>query len=253
MIGTTLKYSPELSKAEKLYVSIFGAPINGLRIRARRVLPLVTKKYKNIMDAGCGPGVFSFESAQKLPSSHITGVDIDEHQLALNKAIAKQINISNCSFEYQDLCKMDIRNRFDLLISVDNLEHIDNDVDVLKRFYNALIKDGEIIIHVPGYYRRWYFFGWEVNFEVEGHFRPGYTKEQIVGKVESVGFKILDSYYTYGWLETITNNISYWITGAQLKNKFLYAAVFPVLNLFSYFGRNSKPKKGAGVLIIAKK
>lgn len=253
MVGRILKYSSDLSNLEKKYISIFGAPINGLRIRARRVLPLVNKKYKNIMDAGCGPGVFSFEIAKKAPDSKVTGFDIDTQQLALNKEIAEKVGVTNCSFEYQDLCNMEIHNRFDLIISVDNLEHIEDDVDALRRFYNALEENGEIILHVPGYFRRWYFFGWEVNFDVEGHFRPGYTKEQINEKFEQVGFKIIESYYTYGWFETISNNISYWITGAQMKNKMLYALAFPVLNVFAYIGKNSRPKKGAGVLVIAKK
>jgi len=253
MIGRIAQFDKTFTKFEKLYIKIFGIPINGLRIRTRRVLPLITSKYKNIMDAGCGPGIFSFEIAKKLPDSHISGIDIDEEQLNINEGIAQKVGINNCNFEYQDICNMDIQNRFDLILSVDNLEHIENDTDALQRFYNALLPKGELIIHVPGYYRRWLFFGWAVNFDVEGHFRPGYTKEQITEKVKKVGFTILDSYYTYGWLETITNNISYWITGAKMKNKMFYAIVFPFLLFLSYFGKKSKPHKGAGVLIIAKK
>jgi SAM-dependent methyltransferase len=253
MIGKIAKFDNTLSRAEKLYISIFGIPINGLRIRARRVLPLITDKYKSVMDAGCGPGIFTFEIARKLPKSLVTGIDIDKEQLKINEQISQNIGIKNCIFEYQDICKMEITNRFDLVLAVDNLEHIENDIDALKRFYNALMPDGEIIIHVPGYYRRWLFFEWNINFKVEGHFRPGYTKEEIIEKVEKAGFSINDAYYTYGWLETITNNISYWITGARMKNKMLYAFVFPFLLFISYFGKNSKPKKGAGVLVIAKK
>ena len=253
MIGRIAQYDRTLSKAEKLYVKIFGIPINGLRIRARRILPLITGRYKKIMDAGCGPGIFSFEVARRLPDSHITGIDIDQDQLSVNADIARENGISNCTFENQDICTMEIRNRFDLILSVDNLEHIENDADALRRFYDALIPDGELIVHVPGYYRRWLFFGWAVNFDVEGHFRPGYLKDEISEKVEKAGFTILENYYTYGWLETITNNISYWITGARMRNKKLYALMFPLLLFVSYLGKNSRPKKGAGVITIAKK
>jgi SAM-dependent methyltransferase len=148
---------------------------------------------------------------------------------------------------------MQVENRFDLVVTVDNLEHIEDDVDTLKRYYKALVKGGQIFIHVPGYERRWLFFGWAVNFDVEGHYRPGYKKEELQQKLETAGFKVNEIYYTYGWIETITNNISYWITGAQMKNKLLYALVFPFLNLFSWFGRNSRPEKGAGVLAKAVK
>ena len=119
--------------------------------------------------------------------------------------------------------------------------------------YEALAPGGTLIVHVPAWDRRWVFFGWKDNFYVESHVRQGYKKEQIVEKVLSVGFKIDEAYYTYGWLETITNNLSYLKTGAREKNKMLYAFAFPVLSVISWFGRKSRPERGAGVLVIGRK
>ena len=252
-LGTELRYSTDFSPLERLYIKIFGVPINGLRIRARRILPLITDKYKYILDAGCGPGVFTFEMAKRFPKSTVTGVDIEDSLLASNSQIAEKLYLDNCRFEHIDLTGMEESERFDLILSVDNLEHIEDDDNALRRFYQALTNGGDLILHVPGYERRWYFFGWAVNFHVDGHYRPGYTREQIQEKLEEAGFSIREIYYTYGWVETITNNISYWITRADMKNKMLYALVFPCLNFLSYFGRNSRPEKGAGVLVIASK
>ncbi len=252
-LGSEMALNDSFSAFEKFYIRLLGAPVNGLRIRARRVLPQITDRYKNIMDAGCGPGVFTFDIAKRFPNAIVTGVDIDEQALSDNRNIASKLGLKNCAFEYQDLTKMTEENRFDLVVTVDNLEHLEDDLDALKRYYKALVKGGEIMIHVPGYERRWLVFGWAVNFDVEGHFRPGYTKDELQKKLETAGFKVEEIYYTYGWIETITNNISYWITGAQMKNKLFYAMVFPFLNSFSYFGRNSRPKKGAGVFARAVK
>ena len=250
-LGTELTHSDEFSSLERLYIRIFGVPINGLRIRARRILPLINGKYKEVLDAGCGPGIFTFEMAKRLPDSTITGVDIEQSLLDRNREIARKLQLDNCRFEYVDLTGMEEKDRFDLILSVDNLEHIEDDDNVLRRFCQALSPGGELIIHVPGYERRWPFFGWSVNFHVEGHYRPGYTVEQLHDKLDKAGFEIREIRYTYGWLETVTNNISYWITRAEMKNKMLYALVFPLLNLLSYLGRNSRPTKGAGVLAVA--
>jgi 2-polyprenyl-3-methyl-5-hydroxy-6-metoxy-1,4-benzoquinol methylase len=252
-LGRDLLLSDQYSAAEKLYIRIFGVPINGLRIRARRILPLVTAKFKNVMDAGCGPAVFTFEIARKLPNSAITGIDIDDKLIKVNRNIARKAVLKNCFFEKIDICEMNIIEKFDLIISIDNLEHIEDDDHALANFYNALSNNGEIIVHVPGYERRWLFCKWKVNFHVAGHCRPGYTKEQIVEKMKKAGFKVSHAYYTYGWLETITNNISYLITKAEMKNKLLYALIFPLLNVISFLGRNSMPEKGAGVIVIASK
>jgi trans-aconitate methyltransferase len=63
----------------------FRDSYNGLRIRARRILPFIQKKYKNILDVGCAQGIFTFELARKFPESVITGIDI-------NKDYLKEIN-----------------------------------------------------------------------------------------------------------------------------------------------------------------
>jgi 2-polyprenyl-3-methyl-5-hydroxy-6-metoxy-1,4-benzoquinol methylase len=252
-LGKELLFSENLSFAEKSYIRVFGVPINGLRIRARRILPLITNNYKRILDAGCGLGIFTFEVARRFPESLVTGIDIDKKLVESNTQIAKKADLKNCFFEFQDITQLHDLEKFDLILSVDNLEHIQDDDSVLRNFHTALKNGGTAIVHVPGLYRRWYFFGWAVNFKVQGHVRPGYAKEDIVKKIETAGFAIRKAYYTYGWIETITNNISYWITRAEMKNKFLYALVFPVLNFLSYFGKNSRPRKGAGVLVIARK
>jgi len=253
MLGKELIYNNNLNTAEKIYIRIFGVPINGLRIRARRILPLISNDYKNILDAGCGPGVFSFAIAKKFPNSMITGYDINRALIKIDKDIAGKLALKNCSFEIKDICLINDKEKFDLILSIDNLEHIEDDENAMKKFYEALKKGGDLILHVPGLYRRWKLFGWSQNFYVAGHFRPGYTKEQIEQLAQKVGFKIGQIYYTYGWLETITNNISYWITKAEMENKYLYAFIFPFLNFISYFGQWSRPKKGAGVLTIMSK
>ena len=51
MIGRELIHDPSLSRLEKAYVRVFGIPINGLRIRARRILPLVHSGYRAILDS----------------------------------------------------------------------------------------------------------------------------------------------------------------------------------------------------------
>ena len=252
-LGTELIYNTDFSPLERLYIKIFGVPINGLRIRARRILPLITDKYKNILDAGCGPGVFTFEMAKRFPESNVTGVDIEDSLLVTNTQIAENLTLDNCRFEHIDLTDMEECERFDLILSVDNLEHIEDDDNALRRFYQALTDGGELIIHVPGYERRWFIFGWAVNILIEGHYRPGYTKGQLTKKLNDAGFKIREIYYTYGWIETISNNISYSISKGEMKNKIFYAMIFPLLNFISFFGRNSRPEKGAGVLAIASK
>jgi SAM-dependent methyltransferase len=249
--GRELSLDPARSRFERMYARLLGAPANGLRIRLRRVLPATEGSYRAILDAGCGSGVFSFELAKQHPEATVTGVELEPDLVARANQIAKRAGLSNCSFEEGDVTKLDFSGAFDLVVSVDNFEHVEDDVAAMRTLCRALRPGGRLVAHVPGYERRWLLFGRRVNFDVPGHVRPGYRADQLVGKLREAGFEVTSHQYTYGAIETFTNNISYLITGADQRRKLQYAAVFPLLLAVSYLGKNSRPRWGAGVLAIA--
>ena len=253
VIGDELALHSKLGLLERTYIRVFGVPINGLRIRLRRILPILSGHPEKVLDAGCGRGVFSYQIAKMFPEAVVVGVDRDEAQLEINRTIADRARLTNLHFINMDVAKLAYDNEFDLVLSVDNLEHIENDLIAIQHLAKALKEGGSLIMHVPGRERRWFFLNFKDNFDVPGHYRPGYTLPDIRCKVESAGLKVSYAYYTYGLLETLTNNISYLITRAEAKNRLAYAMCFPFLNIISWFGRNSRPAKGAGVLLTARK
>ena len=251
--GRELSLDPERSRFERLYAQVLGAPANGLRIRLRRVLPATDGTYGEILDAGCGTGVFSFELSKRHPEARVVGVDSDPSLIARAGEIAKRAGLAGCSFLEGDVTNLGFESEFDLVVSVDNLEHVEDDTGAMRTLLHALRPGGRLVVHVPGYERRWILFGRRVNFDVPGHVRPGYKAEDLVGKLQQAGFVVLAHQYTYGALETLTNNISYLITGADQRRKLPYATVFPLLLALSYFGKFGKPKWGAGVLAVAER
>ena len=66
---------------------LFGIPHIGLRLRARKILNNVPKKAINILDAGCGSGIYSFILAPI--AKKIMAVDISEKTINY----AKRMNI----------------------------------------------------------------------------------------------------------------------------------------------------------------
>ncbi|MDQ1457061.1 MAG: hypothetical protein QOH28_2681 [Actinomycetota bacterium] len=249
--GCELSLDESRSRFERLYARVLGAPANGLRIRLRRVLPATEGSYADILDAGCGQGVFSMELAKAHPEARVVGIDMDPVLVERANAIAQRAGLTNCRFEVGDVTKLDYDAAFDLVVSVDNLEHVDDDVTALRGLMRALRPGGRAVVHVPGYERRWLVFGRRVNFDVPGHVRPGYRTNELVERLTGAGFDISSCQSTYGTIETFTNNISYLITGADRKRKGLYAVVFPFLLAVSWLGRSSRPQWGAGVLATA--
>ncbi|MDH3359695.1 MAG: methyltransferase domain-containing protein [Desulfobulbaceae bacterium] len=253
MIGDELALAENITFFERLYIKLFGVPINGLRIRLRRILPVLNGSPQKVLDAGCGRGVFSYQLARKFPESRVYGVDLDAEQLAVNRKIAEKAGLANLFFREMDVAKLEFKDEFDLVLSVDNLEHVEDDDAALRHLAGALKKGGRLVLHVPGFERRWFVFAFRENFAVPGHFRPGYRLEEICDKVRATGLTLSSAHYTYGFLENLSNNISYAITKAEAKNKFIYALIFPLLNIMSFMGHKSRPKKGAGLLLVASK
>jgi len=253
MIGSELAYTPGIGLFEKLYIRLLGVPISGLRIRLRRVLPSCSGAPESILDAGCGRGAFSYQLARRFPHARVVGVDIDEERLPINTAIATRAGLRNLCFQAADVAALPFREEFDMVLSVDNLEHLEDDQAGLQSLCRALKPGGRLVLHVPGYERRWPLFAFATNFDVPGHFRPGYWLPELRERIEALGLTVQTAHYTFGWLETVTNNMSYWVTRAEAKNKLVYAPLFPLLNVLAWFGRNSKPARGAGVLIVAVK
>ena len=251
--GRELALDPSRSKFERIYARIFGAPANGLRIRLRRVLPATDGSYQRILDAGCGNGVFTMELAKRHPNAEVLGVELETTLVARDNEVARRAGLANCRFEERDVVQLGYDGEFDMVLSVDNLEHVEDDVGAMRALYRALRPGGRLVVHVPGYERRWLLFRRRINFDVPGHVRPGYRAEELVDKLQQAGFSVLSHQYTYGAVETFTNNISYLITGADQRNKGPYALVFPLLLGLSYFGKWSKPRWGAGVLAVAQR
>ena len=251
--GRELSLDPGRSKFERMYANLLGAPANGLRIRLRRVLPATNGSYRKILDAGCGSGVFSYELAKRHPKAQVTGVELEPDLVARANEIARRAHLTNLHFEQGDVTKLDFEDEFDLVVSVDNFEHVEDDIAAMRTLLHALRPGGRLVAHVPGYERRWLLFGRRVNFDVPGHVRPGYKAKDLVRKLGEAGFQVTSHQYTYGAIETLTNNISYLITGADQRRKLQYAAVFPLLLAVSYLGKFSRPRWGAGVLAVARR
>jgi SAM-dependent methyltransferase len=251
--GRELSLDPSRSRFERTYAWLLGAPANGLRIRLRRVLPATDGSFGTILDAGCGNGVFSLELAKRHPEAQVIGVELEPELVARANEIARRAGLTNLRFQQGDVTKLDFDEEFDLVVSVDNLEHVEDDVTAMTGLLRALRPGGRLVNHVPGYERRWFVIGRRVNFDVPGHVRPGYRSEELVAKLRDAGFEVDEYHSTYGIVETFTNNISYTISGADQRRKFLYALAFPFLLALSYLGKWSRPRWGAGVLAVARR
>jgi SAM-dependent methyltransferase len=252
--GSEIALTPGLSLYERWYIELFGVPILGLRVRARTILPLLdrTGQPRHIVDAGSGRGVMTMACARRFPQADVIGVDLLADQNAVNNEIAKQLGLKNVCFKTWDVLRLPELGTFDVIISSDTLEHLQDDVGGVKMFCQALNPGGYLIVHVPHLTRS--LFGWHKEnwMDIEGHVRPGYTRDGLIRLLSDVGLRVVTCLYNYNSFETLANDISKLITGAKEQNKGLYAFAFPILLCMAGIGAFFRPKDdGSGLVALA--
>jgi 2-polyprenyl-3-methyl-5-hydroxy-6-metoxy-1,4-benzoquinol methylase len=119
-LGKEQIHHPGYSTIEKVYIALFGMPVVGLRIRARNVFSLIPKggQYKRILDAGSGPGVFSFELGRRFPKAKIVGVDLKKESIEASTHISEKIRVFNVEFHQTSILALEEEDSYDLIIHI---------------------------------------------------------------------------------------------------------------------------------------
>jgi SAM-dependent methyltransferase len=93
--------------------------------------------------------------------------------------------VPQAEFIQMDARYIPYMTEFDVVGAFDVLEHIDDDLDVLREIFKAVKPRGGCIISVPQH--RWL---WSSNDEIGCHKRR-YSRMELKTKIETVGFRVL--------------------------------------------------------------
>lgn len=154
----------------------------------RFVLKDILKKYapgksKEVLEMGCGAGTIT----EILSRNHkVLGIDVSEEAIH----ICHKKGLSNT--ELRDIFDLDTKkykNHFDICISLDVLEHIQEDKKAMKIVYDVLKPQGAFIVNVPAHK-----FLWSEHDEALQHKRR-YTRYELRRKLEESGFNIVKETY----------------------------------------------------------
>lgn len=215
-----------------------------------------------ILDAGCGFGQYSWRMARMNDKWKIEAIDIDSELIDDCASFFEKAGLSErTSFRTGDLTLLSEKNCYDLILSVDVMEHIEEDVMVFENFHNALKENGALIISTPSDKG-----GSDVHNEhddsfIAEHVRDGYSVNDITEKLTSAGFSNIEVAYTYGVPGTISWRLSmkYPIKMLNVSSLFFivipfwYLIFFPFSFLLNYADLFLKHKEGTGLLVTARK
>jgi SAM-dependent methyltransferase len=193
--------------AEKSLFKLMGVPdpahyLHNRYLR-RELRGLQGLNPKKILDAGCGSADHTFYLARCYPQADVLGVDLNAPQIERNAEMARRLGISNVKFEVADLSAAKFPHHFDLVISIDVLEHIPRQTEAIANLSFALAPGGAAFFHIPTVRERPVPFSrWLTGFHAwaeKEHIADERTADEFVEIVRSSGLEIMKAYRTFGY------------------------------------------------------
>jgi 2-polyprenyl-3-methyl-5-hydroxy-6-metoxy-1,4-benzoquinol methylase len=161
------------------------------------------KKGENILDFGCGSGLLSYYIAHNY-DANVLGIDISSK--VIDEVKNSPLFCEKTEFLQGDIFSMKINRKFDKIICVEVLEHVENDENLLNVFYKILKPGGALFLTTPlksqPLHRiRMKLFGFD-SFDLKvGHLRR-YSQSELIKIMEKQRFNVQYIEKTEGFLRS---------------------------------------------------
>jgi SAM-dependent methyltransferase len=134
-----------------------------------------------ILDAGCGSGRNMVELARH---GTVTGIELSQASVELARArgIGEVISGSILELPFAP-------DSFELAVSLDVIEHLDDDLGALRELRRTVVPGGALLVTVPAY--QWLWSG----HDVVNHHHRRYTRQSLRAVAERAGWRQVRSTY----------------------------------------------------------
>lgn len=189
----------------------------------------------SILDAGSGFGQYSYYLAKKFPSGKVIGIDIKDEQIIDCNDFAHEIDLAErLSFKVADLTLFRETEKFDIILSVDVMEHISEDVTVFVNLYDSLKKGGTLLISTPSDQGGSDVHGEGETSFIDEHVRDGYNSKEIENKLRKAGFSKVKVMYSYGSPGKISWKLSMKYPVSMLNVSKIFFLILPFYYLITF-------------------
>lgn len=156
------------------------------RARNRLIVSVLRRHFpdaRSLLEVGCGTGFVLSGLREAFPHLRLVGSELFPEALAHARArLADDVELVEL-----DAREMPYEAEFDVVGAFDVLEHIEDDVEVLRGMRRAVVAGGGLLLMVPQHPRLW------AEADVLAHHVRRYTRRDLVRKVGEAGFEVLQA------------------------------------------------------------
>jgi SAM-dependent methyltransferase len=216
----------------------------------------------SVLDAGSGFGQYTWRMSRMNKQWKIKAIDINSEQITdCNNFFEKTGLAERVHFYTEDLTELSDLNSYNIILSVDVMEHIEKDLLVFQNFYRSMKENGFLIISTPSDQGGSDVHNEEEESFIDEHVRDGYSIKDITEKLSLAGFRNIEAGYTYGTPGNISWRLSMKYPVKMLNVSYLffiilpfyYLLFFPVSIILNIFDLHLTHKTGTGLLVTARK
>ncbi|MGC8802484.1 MAG: class I SAM-dependent methyltransferase [Bacteroidales bacterium] len=260
-IGKVFNRNPQLRILLYRLLNILLLRTWHIKKQLKKIVPLLPPQ-AHILDAGSGFGQYSYFISRFSDNWQITGVDINEQQVNDCNTFAQKLGKNDrMKFQTADLTTFVEPGRYHLILSVDVMEHIEDDRAVFRNFYQSLHDNGMVLISTPSDKGGSDAHSHNDDSFIEEHVRNGYSIEDISQKLYQAGFKRVECRYQYGKPGSLAWKLSMkypiiWLNKSKLFFLLLpiyYLLVMPICLLLNYIDTRIHHSTGTGLIVAAYK
>jgi len=175
-------------------------------MRKKIILEYIQKnkiRINNFLEIGIGSG----DLIASLSPYFISGIGMDIGQEAVEVA-SYNVNQPKIKFELKDFLQSEEKDKYQLIVALEVLEHIEDDKAAINKINQLLTQGGIFIMSVPAHQKQW-----SILDEWAGHYRR-YEKKSLIKLFEQNNFEII-KFYNYGF--PLTNIL--WLIRKKLIKK----------------------------------
>lgn len=218
-------------------------------------------RLERLLDAGSGFGQYTYYCVKRFPLASVLAVDVKEEQIHDCTEFFRRLGYTHVTFRVEDLLEPLHADEFDLILSVDVMEHIEDDRRVFRNFARALRPGGFLLINTPSDRGGSDTGAAGQEGFIDEHARTGYGADEIAAKLVEAGLAVERITYTYGpwgmraWRAGIKvpllllNRSRAWFLFLPLY----YAVVLPFVLAMMALDLSVVNATGAGLLVLARK